>query len=384
MMLYLNRLLTGLVALTVASIGFAQRPISSVTYTPDQERVEGDSPVYHFHIVDVKAPSTVTAGTPFTPTITWVVELKPAGVTDAEALSYIDPLLVLADGTRTPLADNGTGTLVPWTDLGYDYDESIVQPWLDSLSGISSSLVYDQPNQIRTIGIIFRGTEDAVSGSYGYRLIVEDWPREDEGVIRNAGTFINATLGDPITDGDPPVPGIASPEENEVFTYVLGGDPVVVPILVTGQSEEAYPITDFSVEVSDRGDVTDQADIVGLDSAFVTGTIGLEYTAAGLYDLTVTATNSIGDGFTSVPFEVVRVVPPPTLTINSPTPGQEFTYVLGVDAGASIPLSVTADTFEDGGATEGIQTLTAEIGGTSAHSIPPARPIFSRRKELTR
>lgn len=360
-----NRLLTGFLALAVASLGFAQRPIGSVTYTPDQERVEGDSPVYHFHVVDVKSPRSLVPGVTVTPTVTWIVEAKPAGVTDAEALSYIEPIILLPDGTSTPLADDGTGNMVSWVDLGYDYDESIVLPWLNSITGAPTSLTYDQPDQVRTVGIIFRGSEDAVSGAYGYRLLIEDWPREDEGVIRNAGTFINATLGDPVAQGEPPVPGIASPEENELFTYTVGGDPVIVPILVTGQAEENYPVTDFKVEVSDRGDITDQVDILGLDTAFVTGSVGLEYTAAGLYDITVTATNSVGEGFTSVPFEVIRVVPPPTISIDTPTAGQVFTYTLGVDDGATIPVSVTAETLEDGGPNEGIQTLTASIGGSA-------------------
>ena len=107
----------------------------------------------------------------------------------------------------------------------------------------------------------------------------------------------------------PPVPAIASPGENELFVYNIGGDPVQVPILVTGQAEEGYPITDFSISVTDRGDVTAASNILGLNSIFVTGAITLDYTDGGIYDITVAASNSVGDAFTSSPFEVFRHLP---------------------------------------------------------------------------
>ena len=79
----------------------------------------------------------------------------------------------------------------------------------------------------------------------------------------------------------------------------------------------------------------------------------------------VSATNSVGEGFTSSPFEVVRVLPPPSITISSPADGDVLTYLLGSETGVSIPVSVTGETLEDGRAVGGIQTLTAEIGGNS-------------------
>ncbi len=132
-------------------------------------------------------------------------------------------------------------------------------------------LVFTAPGQSRTIAIIYEGSPKAISGAHGYKVLVEDWPREDEGIIRNPGTFINATLGDPVVDGNPPVPAVASPAENEIFVYSVGGDPVQVPILVTGTAEEGYPFTDFQISVTDRGDITDTMDVLGLDSLFVTG-----------------------------------------------------------------------------------------------------------------
>ena len=385
---FLPRFLLGFSAIVLASAVSAQRPTYSVDYFPEGVRVEGEpSPASHLHVVDITSPGTLTLGENITATVSVQVAtdgsggspIKPAGISDEEALSHIEGIVELPPGTLEP---------GEWTAVRHDYDRSVTDQWLADTVGETNGvpngfqsvsynattgksqadvgLVFTAPNQIRTIAIIYQGSATAAPGGYGYKVLVEDWPREDEGVIRNPGTFINATLGAPVV-AQPPTPSVASPAENEIFVYNIGNAPVEVPIIVTGTSEEGYPITDFQVAVTDRGNIAADMDDVadGLGSTFVSGNATLGYTDGGLYDVEVTATNSVGDGFTSSPFEVVRVLPSPSIAISSPAEGDVFTYLLGAESGVSIPVSVTAETEEDGRAIEGIQTLTAEIAGSS-------------------
>jgi len=382
-----NRFLAGCVALSVASCSFAQSFIpAEVDYIPRQVQIEGDSPIYNFHIVDVVGPRTVNdddlVDGEFVPTIRWVVEDAPNGVTDEEALALIDgwsptdddlqeTLIPLPTGTEFPTADNGSGVQEPWDVLRINRDETVIQGWLQGIFTNPSLVTPDKlffvaKNETRTVGIVFRADANTVAGSYAFRLFIEDWPDEAEGFVNNPGTLINAVLGDVADAPDPPVPAVSSPAENEEFTYFVGDDPLQIPFLVTGQSEDNAPVTSFSVSITGRGDVTSDLTIdpAGLNVAFVEGVGSLPFTVAGDYDVTVTAANSAGEAMTSVPFRVNRVVPPPTIAINSPVANETFTYTLGEETGVNVPISVTADTLEDGGPNEGIQTLTAEVNGT--------------------
>ena len=136
---FVPRLSLGLIASTLAFTAQAQRPTTSVGYFPESVRVEGASPVYHFHIVDVSSPNTVTGET--TAAVRFNNEALPGGVADEVALSHIKGIVELPLGTVTPLIENDDGVMVPWADELADYDESIVRPWLVGIVGKTSGVL---------------------------------------------------------------------------------------------------------------------------------------------------------------------------------------------------------------------------------------------------
>lgn len=317
--------------------------LGEVLYAPADRTVEGDSPVFHFHTVEVLAPSNLVA--PIAPLVEWEVVSAPAGVDEATALGYVSALL-LPDGTTTPAS---------WAGNDSNFDRAVVDAWLAQLGAAPANLIFSSPLQSRVLGLVFDGPANAVSGNYAYRLKLTGWT--DEGVFTlNQGTHINVRVLDPLNQPEPPSVGIASPGDMESFTYMLGGPAVEVPVQVSGASSADTPVTALSASLSGSGLLNDLV-VTGLNTAVAGGSATLSLTTGGIFTLTATATNAVGSSSTEVDFEVVVTAPPPTVVIDQPAAGSTFTFVQG-GPGVSIPVSVTGNT-----AFGELNTLTLTLNG---------------------
>jgi hypothetical protein len=297
-----------------------------VLFSPGDRTVEGDAPVYSFHTVRVTAPANHTTPN-FVPEAAWELVGKPEDSTEstAEILTWVS-FVVLPDSASTPAS---------WTATKSFLNRDVVEPWLanvESLFGPApTSLSFSSPLQQRTVGIIFDGPEGAEAGRYAFKLRLTGWVGEGTTVANN-GTDINVRVLEPIGTNNPPTVGISRPSELQQFPYIFGGSPVEVAFEVTGAATETSPVTALAATVTEGpNDVTLALELDGLNTAFTSGTFARSYDTAGIYTLNVTATNEHGSASTSTDFEVIEVVPKPTISITPQSGSSPYSYTRGVE-----------------------------------------------------
>lgn len=228
----------------------------------------------------------------------------------------------------------------------------------------SPTLTFTQPGQTLPVTVTLDFPLTALSlqvpaGAYMYQINTVGWPA---GII-DSGSSISATVSSPVSDeGAPPTVTIDSPADNTVFTFSLGQLPAQIPFSFTATVPAQAPvITSVSAMFGGAtGSTVVPVTASGLGSSTATGSGYFTVTKPGVYTLQASAINSVGAAQdTSVYTIVVTGVPPPTVTIASPTPGSSYTYTAGGSA-VVVPL-----TFQATSSFGGIRALTATLDGAS-------------------
>jgi hypothetical protein len=296
----------------------------TVLYDHPVVLVEGDAPIQNSYQLGITSPTNVTAPTTITPLVT--VLSAPAGVSTAQALSYVSL-------NPTPLFFSGPGVTVTTT--------------------VTSNIPIT-----------------AVSGDYQYRISTPGWP---------AGTLdpfaqINMKLTVSQVPQRPSVV-INTPANPSTYNYTLNGPAVSIPLQFTSSAPAYAPIISAGADISGVNvDVTSTG--LGTGNVVSNGTISLS--APGIYTITAHANNINGTSSTTSEVTIKLAVPPPTVTIVNPLPNSTYTYTAGGPA-LSVPYTFTAVSAQGGvtaisatlngapislGTTTGLGTLNATASGS--------------------
>jgi len=289
---------------------FAREGDPVVTYSPSLTVVEGDQPLYRTVVLQITAPANLVPGVPVSISPVASILQKPAGVSDATALSYV---------TFSP-----------------------------------ATLEFTQPNQALTTTITVDVPAGSAAGGYAYQVATPGWAAGTQ----DPWAFLNATIY-PQVQGDTPTISIESPVDQSTFTYEPATGPLSVPFSFTASAPAASPITTLDCDLDGIGQSftrTTNAD----GSITATGTLSI--TAPGIYTLRARATNNLGTSSDSTEFTVAVSAPPPVVSIAQPV-GPSYTMVAGTTL--SLPYSFSATSYYGG-----IQTLTATLNGTPVTFTP--------------
>lgn len=308
-------------------LGFAQDPdpIPTVEYTPTLTPVQGQLPVDTSFNVSIRSPFNVATG----------VNL---------------PITFQVSPTTIP------STVSPATAIGY---VSFSNP----TSGLPvSSLTFTGPNQTQTVRVRVNYPANAVPGTYAYKVLAVGWTNTVG--LRNEGSEINGSVTAPAGVQNPPEVVIEAPADAEVITAPASSFPLNVNFRfrATVSGANPAPITAASAEFG--GATLVLASLTGLGTTSVVGTGTLRIEAPGQFNVTARANNSVGSSDDTNGFRVTATALPPTVTIDSPSNGEIFTYRAG---SAPVPVVVGFTARSSFG---GIRTLTAKIDGAAVTFAP--------------
>ena len=113
----------------------------------------------------------------------------------------------------------------------------------------------------------------------------------------------------------PPTVTINAPSDGASFDLALGGDPLVVPVALTGHSLQGGVTT---LTATLNGTPVNDVSLSGIGQLTANGTGFLSITTPGVYTLGAAVTDPNGQGSTSISFTVNGILPPPTVTILTP------------------------------------------------------------------
>lgn len=298
----------GLFTAITSSIAREGDPV--VTYSPSLTVVEGDQPLFRTVTLQITSPANLVPGVPVSISPSASILQKPAGVTDAVALSYV---------TFSPAV-----------------------------------LEFTQPNQSLSTTITVDVPAGSAAGGYAYQIATLGWAAGTQ----DPWAFLNATIY-PQVQGDAPVIAISNPIDQSVFTYEPATGPLTVPFTFTASAPAVSPITALDCDINGLSQTFTQT--TNADGS-ITATGSLTITAPGTYSLHARATNSLGTSSDAVDFTVTVSAPPPVVSIAQPT-GPSYTMVAGTTL--SLPYSFAATSYYGG-----IQTLTATLNGTPVSFTP--------------
>jgi hypothetical protein len=162
----------------------------------------------------------------------------------------------------------------------------------------------------------------------------------------------------------PPTVVISTPADASVVNVPFGGFPALIPLEFTATPTGTVPapITEISADLG--GTVVVLSSITGLNSNLATGKANLVVNGPGTYTVTAYGKNAGGLAQDVNSFTVNVVMPPPTVTIDTPTPNTVVTYRTG-GAAAAVPFKFTARS-----AAGTIQTLVAKVDGVVTAFTP--------------
>jgi hypothetical protein len=313
---FLKRAFLGLVACLVAIVSTApaRDAIPTVTYFPVINLVAGDQPLHDSYPLQITSPNILllTQTVSITPVIT--VLSKPAGVTDAQALSYV--------------------TLSP------------------------STLVFTAPGQTQTTTVTCDVPAGNAAGDFQYTISTPGWPI---GTYDGLAT-INMRVTVPI-DQETPSIVINSPADGATVDLPVPGPAITVPFSFQASSDVTAPITDIGAMIGGQS-LTITGTGLGTEAASGAGT--LTFAAPGIYTVRAFATNINGTSATSVDVTVRAVAPPPTVAILQPI---VTNYVLPVGGSLNIPFSISAISAF-GGVTNVSATLNGSPVSVSTNALP--------------
>lgn len=283
-----------------------------VLYEPLTKTAEGYLPLARTYDLTVTSPASQIA--PVTVPLSVQIVSLPAGVAEAEALSFV------------------------------------------TFSG-PATLSFSAAAQRKVIAVTVSIPDSYPAGTYSYKLITTGWAGFVDPTVPtdNIGGYINFTVIPPPYPGNPPTVGITTPVTGSVYTYVYGGDPVQVPFLISGSSADATPVTALGMEIN--GQPVALTSLTGLNTKDASGTVSIGYTTAGVYSVRATATNIVGSSSTSNDFTVEVQVPPPTVTVDSPANGAVYDLNLGGDP-LVIPVTISGSSLVGG-----VTTLSGSLNG---------------------
>lgn len=269
---------------------------SLVNYFPITKVIQGNQPVSEAYELEVFSPDNLSVGTPVVVALELSILSKPAGVSDVEALGFVE------------------------------------------LS--TTSLTFTGPSERRSLVISVNVPVGAAAGDFAYKIQPTGWPVTANGITDNGAT-INAVVAPPqTTDTSPPTVVLLTPADGSQFTYFpASGVPVSIPVSFSATvGTGGDPITRLSARLNG---VEFPTTATGLNTLSATGTGTLTLTAAGNYTVDVLAANDRGQSVAAADLTVVVSAPPPVITSSAPTAGASFSFNLG-GAGASIPVSFAA------------------------------------------
>jgi hypothetical protein len=270
-------------------------PSRNVRYSPVTKVVQGNQPLLESYSLLITAPSTLTPGVALSIPLNITVLSKPAGVTDAAALSYIS-----------------------------------VSPSALSITG---------PNQGISVTVTVDVPTGGSAGDYAYLIKTSGW--SPALTVVDDGATVNVRVNPAgSTDTTPPAVTLQSPGNNSTYTYYpAAGTPLSVPIsLVATVGTGGQPISAMRAFL---GSAEIPVTAVGLGTLSATASGTLAISAAGSYRIDVQATNNYGTSYASADITVIVSAPPPTIIVASPAANAVFTYPVG-GSGVTVPVSFTA------------------------------------------
>lgn len=282
-------------ALLLPSVASAANTYVIMNYETARRDIQAEQPFSFQYDIQVTAYFDVPA--PLTVPLQVVSLRRPAGVTEAAALSFV------------------------------------------SLSRTSLSFTADSQRLPVTISINVPTGQKV--GDYGYAVKVPPATWASTLTIFDEGSFINMEVRDKAAPVLPPTLQITNPTDAAVFTYRPAQGPLVIPFAFGAAAVDATPI--LSVDADLNGASLTVAS-TGLGTTTVGGSGSLRITAPGLYTLRARASNSSSTVTDTVDFQVNVDAPPPTVTVAQPSNGATYTYVTG-GSPVQVPVSFTVDSL---------------------------------------
>lgn len=267
-----------------------------ISYNPVVKIAQGNQPYSETYELLITMPASITPGASIPVSLNIVPMSYPAGVTEAQAISYVS---------------------------------------LDS-----AALTVTQPSEVKSVSISIAVPVGTQAGAYSWKLTTAGWPLS-LGAITDSGHTINGVFEAPnTTDTSPPSIILNSPVNGTVYTYYpASGVPVNVPVdFAASVSESGEPISGLAAYINGNPVSFTPG---GLNTLAATGVGSVNLTAAGNYTINVNATNLHGTSTATSDISVVVSAPPPTITTVSPTPGAGYSFTLG-SGGVSVPVSFSA------------------------------------------
>lgn len=242
-------------ALLTVPAAFAQRNhLPEVVYMPTTKIIEGDQPLLRTYPLSIVSPTNVLVGSSTTVTLNVSLISAPAGVTEANALSFV------------------------------------------SLS--STSLTFTGPLQTQTVTVTVSVPEGSFAGEFEYKISTSGWL---PGTIDRFAA-INMSVIVP-EEPQPPVVAITAPLDGSSY---ITGTPIALSFTATGTA--AAPITEIGANASGTPlSVT----AVGLNTADASGTSSMTFSLPGVYTIQAYGHNFHGTSSTTVEVTITQAEPPP-------------------------------------------------------------------------
>lgn len=162
-----------------------------------------------------------------------------------------------------------------------------------------------------------------------------------------------------------PVINIDHPLNGAVLTHVVGTPNIDVPFTFVTSTSDGFSISSVSAKLN--GSNVAIAAVSGLNTESATASGVLKSLPAGNYTLTAYGVSAGITVSTSVTFtikDVASQATPPTVVINTPTPGTVYTLKHGCDTSVCVPLNFTGRSTTSGAV---ITNLTAKVNGSAVN-----------------
>ena len=285
------------------STAFAQDrdPTPVILYTPELVQMQSPLTLSESYNLSIVSPINALPGISLPIGFSVSPVGKPAGVSDATAISYVS------------FSNPTTGAAL-------------------------NQLIFNGPDQVRTVKVSVNIPPSAVPGSYGYKIVTTGWLIDPLLGLLNGGGFINATTTAAQIEYAPPTVEISDPVDASVIT--VASLPVDVTIRYTAASVDPTTSAITSTDVDVNGNATTITSITGLNTLNTAVTATYRVTQLGEQTVTARATNSGGTATDVTTFVVELNTPKPIVDIATPAPGSTYTYYAGGPA-LSVPFSFT-------------------------------------------
>ncbi len=279
-----------------------------VAYNIPLQIAQGVVPLNYGYTLLVTAPATILA-TPLTPvtiTLTPSVVSAPAGVTNAQALSYL--------------------SLIPQT------------------------LTFTAP--LQTIAVTVNlNVPTGNAGAYSYEILTGGW--DPLLGIADPGAFINVTATAPQTAPTLPVIQITQPVNQTNYFWNPANGALMIPYTIVGSTVDGSNLTSMTASFNGSSlGITPTG--IGTPNALATGNLSLS--APGQYTLSAADADINGVATTTATIAVTVLGDPPAVAINTPAPNTTYTLT-GNEV--DVPFTFTGTSLYSG-----IVQLTATLDGT--------------------